>query len=105
MRVRLHGTWPYSIPTKGQESILQTEFGLFSVSDWLCDLERDAVLLWANITFVVVLAASHYAGWLGRVNISLRLSPALTLSISATGPLEERQIAYVCREALKVLGS
>lgn len=30
--------------------------------------------------------------------------PALTPSISATGPLEERQIAYVCREALKVAG-
>lgn len=27
------------------------------------------------------------------------------LYISATGPLEERQIAYVCREALKVWGS
>lgn len=25
-------------------------------------------------------------------------------SVSATGPLEERQIAYVCREALKVAG-
>lgn len=30
--------------------------------------------------------------------------PALTPSISATGPLEEQQIAYVCREALKVAG-
>lgn len=29
---------------------------------------------------------------------------SLSLFLSATGPLEERQIAYVCREALKVAG-
>lgn len=57
MRVRLHGTWPYPIPTKGQESILQTEFGLFSASDWLCDLERDAVLLWAQYPSLVWLTS------------------------------------------------
>lgn len=41
----------------------------------------------------------------GRVSISPQTPlPALTPPISATGPLEERQIAYVCREALKVAG-
>lgn len=114
MRTKLHGTWPSPIPTKGQEGILQAELGLLSASDWLCDLERIAVLLWAQYPGLMWLASLSCGGacsfplrrvaWEGH-HIPQAPSPALILSVSATGPLEERQIAYVCREALKVQDS
>lgn len=47
VRARLHGSWPFPIPMWEQEGILLAELGLLFASDWLCDLERHTVLLWA----------------------------------------------------------
>ena len=60
----------------------------------------------ANSPFASSACCFPYTGWSlgGSAYHPQTPKPALTPSIAATGPLEERQIAYVCREALKVAG-
>uniref|UniRef100_A0A8B9YUJ6 Protein kinase domain-containing protein n=1 Tax=Bos mutus grunniens TaxID=30521 RepID=A0A8B9YUJ6_BOSMU len=83
---------------------------------WLCDLEKNAVLLWAVYPTLCRKGCGQLSFRqqclllpLHRVELGGSAYPARPQaspypSIAATGPLEERQIAYVCREALKVAG-
>ncbi len=116
MRARTPGTrgpQPFSQPALPQHGAGEESWGpgLGPFTPyWLCDLEEMVSssgpypgLCREGMWPTPLSPSNAWVAWEGQ-HILQTSVPAFTPSITATGPLEERQIAYVCREALTVAG-